>query len=120
VEAAVCFVTQSPENINFPAERVTGFTVLAVSKPLDAVKQKRQQVKQTKSLVRVVLTVPVGNFVSTLCSKLYPWFFNSLLCSFFVFQRARMHAVMFSSLPLLISLSVIQLFLCGVSPFSLL
>jgi hypothetical protein len=61
VEIAVYFVAQAPKKINFPAERVIGFTVITVNGPLDAVEQKRQQVKQAKYPVRMFLPVPVGN-----------------------------------------------------------
>jgi hypothetical protein len=78
VEVAVYFGAQSPEEINLSCRMIVGPTVLIVNMPLDAVKQKRQQVKQAKELVRIFLPVPVGNFVSTLCSRLYPWFLNTL------------------------------------------
>jgi hypothetical protein len=37
VEVTACFVAQGPGKIYFPAERVTGFAVCIVNKPLDSV-----------------------------------------------------------------------------------
>jgi hypothetical protein len=102
---------QSIVEFRSPPEVRTRFLKVFITQYHQPMNQERQKIQNTIYLTSMVLTMPVGNFVSTLCSMWYPQFLRPLLFSFSIFHRARAQTTSSMAFSLVTSLSVIRLFL---------
>jgi hypothetical protein len=119
VEVTACFAAQGPEKIYFPAERVIGFAVFIVNKPPDSVKQKRQKTGKAEHLIRSGFARAHWKLCFHIMLQIVSVVFSPRCYARFLSSSGRgLKAVMFSTLPSLISRFVIQLFLYAASFFS--